>query len=142
MKKLIPLLILPLTGCASQAIDPEEVVTLTIMAEARNQGQEGMRYVGQSILLRSKTRNLTPDQVCKEPLQYSCWNGRGPEAKILLEDPEITNQAQAIAAFVCAGVDVAPGNYDHYINPEKCDPKWARNPKASKVIGDHLFLEL
>ena len=54
----------------------DHVVALTILAEARGEGREGMELVAGCILQRSIDRNMTMRQVCLQRLQFSCWNGK------------------------------------------------------------------
>ena len=68
---------------ADQALTLEErTVALTILGEARGEGQLGMYAVACVIQKRSQERNLTPAKVCLEPWQFSIWNaGQGKVKK-------------------------------------------------------------
>jgi len=128
------------------AYTPQEVVTLTILAEARGEGKQGMAAVAQTILNRSHNRNLSVDKVCLQRLQFSCWNDQTAilckAESIMNEDKQITNFAFLLADAICKDIPVYSNfPYNHYFNPDKADPKWGRG-KSGLKIGKHLFLKL
>ena len=128
-------------------IDPELIVAATILAEARGEGETGMKAVGQVILNRSRGRNLPCEAVCLQPWQFSCWNNTKPVLRqiegLMSESEAATSCALAIAAFICSGVDVLPCfSYNHYYAHKHCYPSWARDAKSVKIIGNHIFLTL
>ena len=53
-----------------------KIVAITILAEARGEGNKGMYAVAAVIAQRSFERKRTPEQVCLKPYQFSCWNGK------------------------------------------------------------------
>ena len=53
-----------------------KIVAITILAEARGEGEAGMYAVGAVIAQRAKERNQTPTEVCLKKWQFSCWNGK------------------------------------------------------------------
>ena len=151
MNKLIVSLLIPLLyGCTPcKAMEPEQVVALTLLGEARCQkanDYEGMKAIAQVILNRSKQRGLPVSAVCLQRKQFSCWNDKEAMVRrreaLMSECERATEVAQCLAAFICNGLSVHETKANHYYNPELCSPSWAKNPKSSKMIGDHLFLEL
>ena len=59
----------------------QRIVALTILGEARGEGEKGMRGIAAVIVQRSKNRGLTYEQVCLEPWQFSPWNAGGGKVK-------------------------------------------------------------
>ena len=55
----------------------QRIVALTILGEARGEGEKGMRGIAAVIVQRSKNRGLTYEQVCLQPWQFSPWNAGG-----------------------------------------------------------------
>ena len=134
-------LILFLSCCKLMAAD--HTVALTILAEARGEGERGMAAVACVIRQRAEERNLSFDQVCLQKWQFSCWNGKQvQDLKHLLEKP----QAQ-YALWLEANMDKlkpeALGNANHYhATWMKKLPYWAKGKKPVKVIGQHAFYRL
>ena len=58
-------LLLMLAGCVQIQAG---VVALTILAEARGDGKDGMAAVACVIAQRAENRSITPDQVCLQKL--------------------------------------------------------------------------
>ena len=54
----------------------EKIIAITILAEARGEGEKGMYAVAAVIAQRANERKLTPSKVCLQRLQFSCWNGK------------------------------------------------------------------
>ena len=55
-----------------------KVVAITILAEARGEGEAGMYAVGACIAQRAFERKQTPTEVCLKQWQFSCWNPNDP----------------------------------------------------------------
>ena len=53
----------------------EKIIAITILAEARGEGEKGMYAVAAVIAQRAFERKRTPSEVCLKPYQFSCWNG-------------------------------------------------------------------
>jgi hypothetical protein len=121
----------------------DHVVALTILAEARGEGREGMELVAGCILQRSIDRNLTMRQVCLQRLQFSCWNGKSyedlapllqtPQAKYAIwleENPHRLNLE-------------AMGGINHYhATWMKKKPYWAKGRKPLIKYKRHVFYRL
>ena len=79
MKKLIILLGLPLifntvfahTHNNVKLTRETKVIALTILAEARGEGQGGMYAVAAVIAQRAFERKRTPTEICLKPYQFS-----------------------------------------------------------------------
>ena len=80
MKKLITLLALgavTLYAHKNYGLSREtKIVAITILAEARGEGEAGMYAVGACIAQRAFERKQTPTEVCLKKWQFSCWNGK------------------------------------------------------------------
>jgi N-acetylmuramoyl-L-alanine amidase len=118
------------------------IVALTILAEARGEGRDGMGAVAAVISQRAINRNLTPEQVCLQKWQFSCWNGKGEsDLAHLYKSPQAEFALyleKNIDRINRAKVNFADHYYADYINA----PYWAKGKKPVKVIGQHKFYRL
>src|SRR5258706_3665893 len=123
----------------------------TIWGEARNQSIEGQAAVAYVIKNRSVKRGLSISQVCKQPLQFSCWNINDPNRNrmlsLTLDSSPTFVESFGIACLVFHGSIPDPTDgADHYhttknvLNSKVWPPIWASSMQVSKVIGDHTFL--
>ena len=120
----------------------EKIVAITILAEARGEGDKGMYAVAAVIAQRSNERKLTPSQVCLQRLQFSCWNGKGvKDLEHLLKVPQ-AKYALLLARNVSLLSREYVGFANHYHNNKIKTPYWAKGKKPVKVIGNHLFYKL
>jgi N-acetylmuramoyl-L-alanine amidase len=145
------------------ALSDEEVVGLTIWAEARQEPLTGRVAVG--CIIRNRVRaqqrrfGLTYREVCLKPWQFSCWLPQGGESnhRALLEQAKMlatTNATPAMplrnALWIAQGVmndtveDIVKGA-THYYSPDAMKPKgrvpdWAHPPAVlTAVIHRHRF---
>lgn len=118
------------------------VIALTILAESRGEKKAGMAAVACVIAQRAINRNLTPEQVCLQKWQFSCWNGKS-EAD--LEHLYKTAQAK-YALYLEANIDrmnrANVGYADHYYANYIKPPYWAKGRKPVAKIGKHFFYKL
>ena len=134
-------LILFITCC--KVIAAEHTVALTLLAEARGEGQRGMAAVACVIRQRAEERGLSFKQVCLQKWQFSCWNGKdAKDLKHLLEEPQAK-----YALWLEANMDKlkpdALGHANHYhATWMKKLPYWAKGKKPVKIIGQHAFYKL
>ena len=118
------------------------VVALTILGEARGEGDGGMYRVACVIQQRQINRGLSAKAVCLERRQFSCWNGRGP-SRSLLNSAE-GKRALELAKRIEQGQQLSRnliGCADHYCTL-KTFPKWAKGKKPVAVYGNHKFYKL
>lgn len=117
------------------------IVALTILAEAQSEGKSGMSAVACVIAQRSLNRNLTPEQVCLQPKQFSCWNGK-TEADLahLLKLPQ-AKTALWLEANLHRLNRAKIGYADHY-HADYVKPYWADKTKKTIAIGKHIFYRL
>ena len=118
-----------------------KVIAITILAEARGEGQGGMYAVAAVIAQRAFERKRTPTESCLKPYQFSCWNGKALKSlEHLLKVPQ-AKYAIALAKNIKLLSRDFVGFANHYHN-NKVSPKWAKGNKPVKVIGNHLFYKL
>lgn len=123
-----------------------EIIAKTLYAEARGEGENGIRAVATVIWNRSKIRKTTFDKICLQPKQFSCWNNSND---ITTTEPDIYEVCVQIADEMVSELfeeyefkNIHPTNYItvklYYSN--KC-PNWARG-QIGEVVGNHIFFEL
>lgn len=114
------------------------VVHKTLIAEAGGEGIEGMVAVANVIRNRSIKRSLTPEQVVKQRLQFSCWNnGEGQVDRMLKRNRSVWDDA--LTAWQLSWVEDVTGGADHYFADYIKRPVWAKNMTFSGRVGKHLF---
>jgi len=148
MKKLIILLSLPVIFCSVYAHNNStltretKIIAITILAEARGEGQGGMYAVGAVIAQRAFERKRTPTEVCLKKWQFSCWNGKQlKDLEYLLKVPQ-GKYAIALAKNIKLLSRDFVGYANHYHNNKIKLPYWAKGEKPVKTIGNHIFYKL
>ena len=131
-------LLLMLAGCIQIKAG---VVALTILAEARGEGKDGMAAVACVIAQRAENRSITPEKVCLQRKQFSCWNGK-TEADLahLLKLPQ-AKTALWLEANLHRLNRAKIGYADHY-HADYVKPYWAKGRTPAITIGKHLFYKL
>ena len=148
-----------LRGESPRLTEEQRIVAMTILGEARGEGEAGMYAVACVIAQRSIAWEKTPTQVCLKNngkvWQFSCWNKNDPNRKKL---PSLLNTPQGAYA---KRLDVNLNNLqrsfvkyaDHYCHINK-NPFWSyktitRKGKKIKipikplvVINRHKFYKL
>ena len=151
MKKLIILLALPVifrsvyahTHNNEKLTRETKIIAITILAEARGEGQGGMYAVAAVIAQRAFERKRTPTEVCLKKWQFSCWNGKKlKDLEHLLKVPQ-GKYALALAKNIKLLSRDFVGFANHYhATWMKKKPYWAKGEKPVKVIGQHAFYKL
>lgn len=132
-------LILMFTGCIQIHAG---VVALTILAEARGEGKEGMAAVACVIAQRAENRSITPEKVCLQKWQFSCWNGKsGSDLDHLYKSP-MADWALYLEENIRNMNRAKIGFADHYYADWIKAPYWAKGQKPVAVIGKHKFYRL
>ena len=121
----------------------QKVVAITILAEARGEGNAGMYAVAAVIAQRAFERKRTPEQICLKPYQFSCWNGK----KVKDLEHLLTVPQAKYAMLLAKTVRLLSRDYVGYANHYhatwmKQKPYWAKGKKPVKVIGQHAFYKL
>lgn len=119
-----------------------KIIAITILAEARGEGEAGMYAVGAVIAQRAFEGKRTPSEVCLKKWQFSCWNGKGvKDLAHLLKTPQ-AKYALLIAKNINNLSREFVGYANHYHNNKIKPPYWAKGKKPVKVIGNHIFYKL
>ncbi len=120
-----------------------DVVAMTILAEARGEGEVGMRAVACVIAQRAQERRQTPRQVCLARFQFSCWNNKGPEdLQHLMRLPQ-ASYAKRLSRDLARLDRSLVGEANHYhATWMRKKPYWAKGRQPTKVIGRHAFYRL
>tara|TARA_R100000808_G_C2136835_1_gene145077 strand:+ start:388 stop:888 length:501 start_codon:yes stop_codon:yes gene_type:complete len=150
---IIIFLIISVTAAADEALTRDErVVALTILGEARGEGENGMYAVACVIekRMQESTVNHTPAEVCLQPSQFSIWNaGRGKVKKesqlYYLWESKSKDYARQLARVVCDKdknlQHSVVGHANHY-HTHSAKPSWSRGAKPVAKVGKHRFFKL
>lgn len=122
-----------------------EIVAITILAEARGEGESGMYAVGCVIQQRKNNSNISATDVCLKRKQFSCWNKNDPQysnIEKLLLTPQAKYAKLIAEAVIDDGLDLTyTGNATHY-HSRNIYPYWANKEKQTAKIGNHIFYKL
>ena len=129
-------LLLMLAGCIQIQAG---VVALTILAEARGEGKDGMAAVACVIAQRAENRSITPEQVCFQKWQFSCWNGKSEKDLDHLYKSPMADWALYLEENIRNMNRAKIGFADHYYADWIKAPYWAKGKKPVAVIGKHKF---
>lgn len=135
------------SAICQKGLTEAQVVTLTILGEARGEGKAGMYAVSCVISQRIINRKLTAKEVCLESKvnkrgvrvwQFSCWGGKVDYN--LLKTKEAL-YASALAANI-KSVDRKFVKFaDHYCHVN-INNYWTKTSKPVITIGRHKFYKL
>lgn len=132
-------------------VDPADahLLAATAWAEARSEGEEGMRAVAHVIVNRLGDRFGEDLQtVIRAPKQFSAWNIGDPNRPLAQNperyaaagaDKETWEMAQQVATQVLAGQSVDPTNGALFYHTLAVRPSWDRYAVGPLVIGSHIF---
>ena len=128
---------------ASSGLTKEQkVVAITILAEARGEGDKGMGAVAAVIAQRAIDRKQTWEKVCLTKYQFSCWNGKKiSDLDHLLDVPQ-AEMAIYLAKNMHRIDRSKIGNANHYYADYIKAPYWAKGEKPTVKIGRHIFYRL
>ncbi|MGI0077172.1 MAG: cell wall hydrolase, partial [Nitrosopumilaceae archaeon] len=115
--------------------DELDVLSRTIYGEARGEGEEGMKAVGNVMVNRGRKANAPVSSAALSSSQFSCWNGGAI--------PPRDETTDRIAREILEGrVADNTGGATHYLNPRTAaDHSWSRgqDDKVTSTIGQHVF---
>jgi len=138
MKKLLYIVLL-LTNINIHA--DNHVIAKTILLEARGEGDKGMAAVACVIAQRAKNRGMSPEAVCLQPKQFSCWNGKSPDSfDELLKCPQ-AKMALWLEANIYRMNTKKIGDANHY-HADYVKPYWSKGVSPVIKIGRHVFYRL
>ena len=118
------------------------IVALTILAESQSEGKSGMSAVACVIAQRSLNRNLTPEKVCLQKWQFSCWNGKSEKDLDHLYKSPMADWALYLEENIHSMNRAKVGFADHYYADWIKAPYWTKGQKPVAVIGQHKFYRL
>ncbi len=140
-----------LANAATVALDEDEVRLLaaTTWAEARSEGEDGMRAVAHVIVNRIGERfGESVEDVVRSPWQFSAWN-RGDPNRPLAQNPEryateganleTWEIAQKVAREVLSGQSIDPTEGALFYHTRAIRPWWSRYGEGRREIGAHVF---
>lgn len=138
-----------------------DTLARTLYGEARGEDRQSKIAIACVVLNRVRKRkqcgwrNIDGKKVptiaatCLKPWQFSCWNEKDPNRKIIIaatpkdkifaECLEIAKQAVYLLESDRTDWDTVCGA-THYYNPKACSkPRWAEGKTPCAVVGKHLF---
>jgi spore germination cell wall hydrolase CwlJ-like protein len=121
----------------------QEIVAITILAEARGEGKRGMYAVACVISKRMKERKKTGAQVCLQPWQFSCWNKNDPQRLHLRK--LLRHELAPYAMMLAKNIDNLQLNFVEFANhyhTKRVKPYWSKGKRPVATIGNHLFFRL
>lgn len=135
------------------AIQAANIIARTLYAEARNDGEVGMKAVASVIYNRADGKKELFTNACLKPKQFSCWNKFTAEEadpkNFKIKIPSSVNgnkknetlwkTAMQIAADMLVDSFKPTTKANAYFNPKTANPKWASDLLNSKMIGSHKF---
>ena len=121
----------------------QEIVAITILAEARGEGKRGMYAVACVISKRMKERKKTGAQVCLQPWQFSCWNKNDPQRPHLrkLLRHELAPYAMKLAKNI-DNLQLKFVEFANHYHTKRAKPYWSKGKRPVATIGNHLFFKL
>jgi len=129
-------------GASSELSRQQKVVAITILAEARGEGDKGMGAVAAVIAQRAIDRKQTWEKVCLAKWQFSCWNGKKiSDLDHLLDVPQ-AEMAIYLAKNMHRIDRSKIGNANHYYADYIKAPYWAKGETPTVKIGRHIFYKL
>jgi len=118
------------------------IVALTLLAEARGEGKDGMAAVAAVINQRAINRNISAEAVCLQKWQFSCWNGKTESDLAHLYKSTMAPWALYLERNITRMNRAKIGNADHYFADTIKPPYWARGKKPVAIVGKHKFYRL
>lgn len=123
----------------------EKSVAAVLMAEAWNQGSDGMLGVGEVIATRARDNRQTPWGVISADGAFSCLRRRSIDQWIRhFQGTKDWPAVVAIAQRVVQRPKSLPGltrGANHFTRREE-KPRWARGRRPVLVLRDHAFYKL
>ena len=124
--------------------DDLDIAARTVWAEARGEGEHGMRAVAHVIINRAAKGGWwgdTLETVCQKPWQFSCWNENDPNREKLIgldkTHPEYVAALKSVSEALVAEDDPTMGSC-HY-HTKAVQPDWSEGKEPVAMIGNHKF---
>lgn len=149
-----------------EGITDRQIITMTIWGEARGAQREAQVAIGSVILNRwnlaltgrAFRRAESIGDICLWPYQFSCWNERDPNRRLILEafDPlgrpmkgedllalkQISMIAEGIASRSWLDETSGADHYHSYPAGHLRWPSWAKWKEHTRTIGKFKFYRL
>ena len=130
-----------------------DILARTLYGEARGEyaqnGPASLIAVANVILNRFKKGGRygqTLTEVCLKPRQFSCWNPKDPNRRLLhqdnLEADPVFKLCQQVARKVMKGIWPDLTRESNHYHASSCRPSWARAEKIRLRLGHHIFYKL
>lgn len=139
------------TSIAPPNPDDVHLLAATAWAEARGEGEEGMRAVAHVVVNRIGARfGDDLHDVVLSPKQFSSWNLNDPNRPLALHPERYARaginattwaEAQEVAREVLMGQSQDPTNGALFYHAAAIKPWWARFGIGKHQIGAHVFYE-
>lgn len=118
-------------------------MTLNVYFEARGEEQRGMMDVVHVVHNRCQIRKMTVPEVIKQSNQFS-WVNKNAEVQRLVNNTSLVyDLIRCIKAVYLAEAERLQGDnrgmIDHYFNPNRVLPSWAKKLKHVRDVGNHTF---
>jgi spore germination cell wall hydrolase CwlJ-like protein len=121
-----------------------DILTGTIVGEARGEPTEGKIWVGLTVLTRVQNpgwwgRNIR--EVCLADRQFTCWQDHNKD-DIVLEKEQNTDdwkRCRAIASDILLGHTMNISAHPTHYHKANISPKWASRFIKLAQIGNHVF---
>ena len=151
--KYFILFLFPFLAIGDEALTRDErVIALTILGEARGEGEIGMFAVACVIQRRSMEKEKTPAEICLQPWQFEIWNaGKGKVKRERdlwhLWDSKHMMYARYLARCLNSKKitlsDIVKGA-NHYYSKKylKTPPSYLKRYKPVATIKNHIFYKL
>jgi N-acetylmuramoyl-L-alanine amidase len=119
-------------------IDHKFWLAVNLYHEARGEPLDGQIAIGHVVINRALKKGVTVKDVILKPWQFSWHNGnKFPPIEDYESLSKCLNAAESIINERLSGKDL--WRADHYFNPTKVLPSWAKKMKLIKRIGNHDF---
>lgn len=127
-----------------------DALARTIYGEARGETVSGMEAVAAVIINRlrfSRRRGRywwgnTVNEICRSPMQFSCWNAGDPNLRVISRVAEtdlIFCICKRIARRAVGGLLEDPTRGATHYHTKNVAPSWARGKIPCAEIGRHFF---
>lgn len=125
-----------------------EVLAKTVWGENRGNGVAGMQSVAWTIINRARQPGTrfpsTISGVCKQRVQFSCWNEGDPNLKLCAavneSEPSYLQAIYAATSVLSGQVeDMTLGSTHYHSAKMKVFPSWAAKLKRTAEFAGHIF---
>lgn len=112
------------------------IIAMTIFMESAGEPTAGKEAVATVIHNRAIQRKLTPEDVCMEERQFTCWNN---PKKLRAFDGEEWETSMKLAKLIVTKRFKPKATWDHFYNPKNAKPTWRKKLRNVERIGNHIF---